>query len=52
MIVPEVKRYLQDKKYKLDIKLREESSDPSSGLKQLSYAEAAKLGPIFVYDSQ
>ncbi len=47
-----VEKYLQDKNYKLDIKLREESSDPSSGLKEFKHPGAAKFGPIFVYRSQ
>mgnify|MGYP002803563171 CR=1 FL=1 len=47
-----VERYLQDNNYTLDVQLREESSDPFSGLTELSYSGAAKLGPIFRYTSQ
>ena len=47
-----VERYLQDNNYTLDVKLREESSDPSSGLTELNYAGAAEHGPVFQYHSE
>ena len=48
-----VREYLLKKQYKLDIKLREESSDPSSGLKEMNLPRAqAKQGPIFTHHSE
>jgi hypothetical protein len=38
--------------YRLDIRLREDPSDPSGGLNEMDYPGASKYGPIFTHESE